>query len=377
MNCNCKEIYPESDKERWESCPSSIIANADNYYTKHQVDDIIEDITISGGGISSGEAQTMIDDSIAQIDIPTVPTNVSAFVNDVPYLVSSDLSPLESSVSALSGNVVQLSTQVQNKADKSEIPSLNGYATEQWVENKHYLTQHQPLKTINNESLIGTGNITIEGGGTITIDDSLSPNSDNAVANSAITNAINDVMASIPTVPTNVSAFNNDVPYLTQHQSLSGYATEQWVENKNYISDADLSDYATEEWVENKHYITGVDLSNYATKQEIPTVPTNVSAFNNDAHYVTSATTKALIDAAVSGKAATSSVTAVNNVVTAHTGNSTIHITQQERNYWNAKVDSSSLSNYVLKSNIWCGTETQYNAITVKNPDTIYMIYDE
>ena len=38
----------------------------------------------------------------------------------------------------------------------------------------------------------------------------------------------------IPTVPTNVSAFTNDAGYLTQHQSLAGYATEQWVENQGY-----------------------------------------------------------------------------------------------------------------------------------------------
>ena len=33
----------------------------------------------------------------------------------------------------------------------------------------------------------------------------------------------------IPTVPTNVSAFTNDAGYLTAHQSLSGYATEEYV----------------------------------------------------------------------------------------------------------------------------------------------------
>lgn len=48
---------------------------------------------------------------------------------------------------------------------KSEIPSLEGYATEEWVEGKGYLTEHQTLKTINNQSLIGEGNIEIQGGG--------------------------------------------------------------------------------------------------------------------------------------------------------------------------------------------------------------------
>lgn len=48
------------------------------------------------------------------------------------------------------------------------------------------------IKTINNESILGEGNITIQGGsGSITIDQSLDSGSTNAVANSAITNAIN------------------------------------------------------------------------------------------------------------------------------------------------------------------------------------------
>ena len=34
-----------------------------------------------------------------------------------------------------------------------------------------------------------------------------------------------------------------------------------------------LSGYATEQWVLDKHYISGVDLSDYALKSEIPTVP--------------------------------------------------------------------------------------------------------
>ena len=46
---------------------------------------------------------------------------------------------------------------------KSEIPSLDGYATEEWVNAHGYLTTHQPIKTVNNQSLIGEGNIDISG----------------------------------------------------------------------------------------------------------------------------------------------------------------------------------------------------------------------
>lgn len=50
------------------------------------------------------------------------------------------------------------------------------------------------IKTINNQSILGEGNIDIQGGsgGSITIDPSLDSGSTNPVANSAITNAINN-----------------------------------------------------------------------------------------------------------------------------------------------------------------------------------------
>lgn len=39
----------------------------------------------------------------------------------------------------------QVDNKLSAKANRSEIPSLEGYATEEWVEDKHYLTQHQSL----------------------------------------------------------------------------------------------------------------------------------------------------------------------------------------------------------------------------------------
>lgn len=53
-----------------------------------------------------------------------------------------------------------LATKSEVKAVEDKIPSLNGYATEQWVEGKGYLTQHQSLAdystTIQVQSMINT-----------------------------------------------------------------------------------------------------------------------------------------------------------------------------------------------------------------------------
>lgn len=64
---------------------------------------------------------------------------------------------------------------------KPEIPSLEGYATQQWVEEQRYLTQHQSL--------------------------------DGYVTQQWVENQ----------------------RYLTQHQSLDGYATQQWVNQQNFL----------------------------------------------------------------------------------------------------------------------------------------------
>lgn len=67
---------------------------------------------------------------------------------------------------------------------------------------------------------------------------------------------------------------------------LSDYYTKEEVDE--LIPEVpSLSGYATEQWVLDKHYITGVDLSDYALKSEIPTVPTSNTAFTNDAGYIT------------------------------------------------------------------------------------------
>lgn len=154
----------------------------------------------------------------------------------------------------------EVDTSLESKANKTEIPSLNGYATEQWVGEQGYLTEHQSLKTINGETIVGNGNITISGGEET--DPVWTAEKVNYYTKSEIDTSLESKANKneIPTVPTNVSAFTNDAGYLTEHQSLSNYYTKSEV---------------------------NTSLESKANKTEIPTVPTNVSAFTNDAGYLT------------------------------------------------------------------------------------------
>lgn len=157
-----------------------------------------------------------------------------------------EISKLHTDDEILQEKIDDLSGAVETKLDASAYTpvDLTDYATKEWVENKHYLTTVEPLKTINGESLVGEGNIVISGGSGGTVD--------------AYTKAESD---------------------------------ERFQPKGDYLSGNALNGYATEQWVGEQGYITGVDLSDYALKSEIPTVPTSNSAFTNDMHYVTSADT--------------------------------------------------------------------------------------
>lgn len=85
--------------------------------------------------------------------------------------------------------------------------------------------------------------------------------------------------------------------YTKQEIDAKGYATETWVSAQGYLTQhQDLSEYAKKSEIptnvsafeNDAGYLTEhQSLENYALKTEIPTVPTNVSAFNNDAGYLT------------------------------------------------------------------------------------------
>lgn len=156
--------------------------------TSGDYNDLINKPTIpSVEGLAS---ETYVNEKVAAIVIPEVPTKVSELENDKGYLTEHQ--SLEGYAKTADLAQVAKTGSYNDLADKPTIPSTAGLASTKYVDDK--------------------------------------------VAGIVI-----------PTVPTKVSAFENDAGYLTEHQSL----------------------------VE------------YAKKTEIPTVPTNVSAFTNDAGYLT------------------------------------------------------------------------------------------
>lgn len=115
------------------------------------------------------------------------------------------------------------------------------------------------IKTINGQSVLGSGNISISGGGTggdVNVIEVVKRNGA-ALAVDSTDKSVNVI------VPTDTSDLTNNAGFATTtdvSNALSGYATEQWVTNKNYLT---------------QHQDIG-------GKADIADVPTKVSDLNND-----------------------------------------------------------------------------------------------
>ena len=188
--------------------------------------------------------------------IPTVPTNVSAFQNDAQYVTQTQLD-----------NAGYLTGYTETD------PQFNA-----WDKDYNDLTNKPTIPTVPTSVSAFQNDA-----GYLTSYTETDPQFN------AWDKDYNDLTnkPTIPTVPTNVSAFQNDAQYVTQTQ----------LDNAGYITGYTETDPQFNAW--NKDYN---DLTN---KPTIPTVPTNVSAFQNDAGYLTSYTeTQSLADVTAKGNSA-------------------------------------------------------------------------
>ena len=220
---------------------------------------------------------------------------------------------------------------ITNWDNKLDLSALNPYYTSAQTDNaisnatsgkQDTLVSGVNIKTINNESLLGSGNIVIEGGSSIKnyqpLQVEFSPNYsfidayeissigtqqfykriafDTINGNSIIHQSDNDKVNW--TIPTSTSALTNDSGYVT-----SGEVNTQ-IESKGYITGYTETDPVFQASAASG--ITSQDITNwngkqpsgdYALRSELPTVPTSNTAFTNDAGYIT--------DAALNGYATT------------------------------------------------------------------------
>ena len=184
--------------------------------TSGSYNDLTNKPTIPAAQIQSDWNQS---DNSAADYIKNKPVNVSAFTNDAGYLTEHQ-------------DISGLATKSELAEVEAEIPSLEGYATEQWVKNQNYITEHQSLDNYYTKAQTDT----------------------------AISTATNDMAT---------ETWVGQQGYLTQHQDISGLATK-----------TELSDHTGNTTI----HVTALDKTNWNAKAELSDIP-DVTGYINSAVY--------------------------------------------------------------------------------------------
>ena len=199
--------------------------NKQNINIKQQDNQVLY---IDGGGNIIGisnvlvNGKSVVSNSIAYV---VVPTKVSELTNDSGYITSE-----------------------QDPTVPSYVKSISNADINNWNNKQNALVSGSTIKTINNETLLGSGNINIEGT-TYTAGTGININ------NNEISNEItsyND-LTDLPNIPTNTSELVND---------------------SDFVISSDLSDVAFS--------------GSYTDLSNTPEIPTELSELNNDVGYVKS-----------------------------------------------------------------------------------------
>ncbi len=207
------------------------------------------------------------------LDKPTIPTKTSELTNDSGFLT--EYQPLKTinnesivgtgniTIESFSGDYNDLTNKPSIPTKTSELDNDSGFLTE------------QTLKTINGESIVGTGNIEIGGGsGTQVQSDWAETNTESVsyIKNKptlsivATSGSFNDLLDK-PVIPTKTSELENDSGFLTEHQPLKTINNESIVGTGNITIEGFSGDYN--------------DLTNK------PTIPTKTSELTNDSGFLT------------------------------------------------------------------------------------------
>lgn len=209
-------------------------------------------------------AKNYTDTKISEIPIPVVPTNISAFNNDVGYITDY--------------------TETDPIFGASPAAGIESSDITNWNSKQEELVSGTNIKTINNISLLGSGNIDIQGGGGVETDPVFTASPAFGITNQDITDWNNkstfsgdyNDLINKPTIPTNTSDLNNDSGFLTSESDPVFSASPA-----AGITNTDITAW------NNKSDFSG-DYNDLTNKPTIPVVPTNISAFTNDAGYLTS-----------------------------------------------------------------------------------------
>lgn len=271
---NRASVYDTTNSKVW-----TYYANTATWYAATNTTQIeIDPFTNTKAGTikgSTGEGQVFAEnDGTGSVNgWDTLKGRVST-LEGAGYITENDISTLRSTVATNTTNISELDS---TKADKSSLATVATSGSYNDLSNK------PTIPTVNDATL------TIKRNGTAV---------DTFTANASVDKSINITVPTKTSELTNDSSLVVDASYVhtdnnfttAEKTKLSGIATGA---EANVQSDWSITDTASDAFIKNK--------------PTIPTVPTNVSAFTNDAGYQTAAN----VQTAIAGKANTADLATV------------------------------------------------------------------
>lgn len=122
-------IYPRCDKQRWASQCSSLLVDAENYYTKEIIDQKLEEIE---SAITSGCCIT--------------PEQVDSKISSYTY----SQEEIDEKIPSLSGYATEKWVLDQGYITFDDIPDLSNVASKQWVINQNYAFNQDLIMYVTN-----------------------------------------------------------------------------------------------------------------------------------------------------------------------------------------------------------------------------------
>lgn len=351
-----------AQEQVYEELGSVADVDLGNYYTKTQVDQLLAvkaNLSALATVATSGSYNDLTDKPV----IPTVPTNVSAFTNDAGYLTEhqslANYYNKSQTDNLLNGkvNIGSLAT-VATSGSYNDLTNKPDLSTKQDV-----LVSGVNIKTINSQSLLGEGNIVIEGGG---------GGGTQVQSNWAETDTTS--MAFIQNKPTNVSSFVNDAGYLTQHQSLAdvfadvaydsantriNFYGKGDTQHTNVLAYVDASDFVVDGMIEDVRIENGNLVIDFNTDSGVTDITIPLTDIFDPSNYYT----KTEVDTALATKANSSSLSTVATTGSYNDLTDKPTIAGQVNSDWNASsgvaqiLNKPDLSNYATTSDVESAVE--------------------
>lgn len=269
-----------------------------DYYTKAQVDKKLDEVEIGDLDLSNYYTKSQIDDKGYLTSIPSqyvteAELNAKGYLTSVPsqYVTENELASKKYLTAIPSEYVTE--TELEQRLENVDV-DLTGYATEAWVEGKGYLNTAEVDKKIQDAVTNGidlTDYYTkqqIDNKGYLT-----------SVPSEYVTEAeleSKGYLTAIPSQYVTETELEDRLDELNLNVDLNDYYTKQQIDSKGFVTNATLvnKDYATR--TELNEAVSNIDLTDYYTKTESDT------KYQPKGNYLTSIPSEYVTETELTGK---------------------------------------------------------------------------